>query len=207
MNNNDGNGSDPLIKERKKVAVCPNCSTELVVHFAIEMRGLMAASAEWEDTLTGDQRAVLQRAEDVGLFEPFCRTVAVTRPNNVPKSKNGYRRLFLHVFKNATPKRIPEWAVGMLKRELATHKFDVYGAEGILIVSVDKIAKLFIPENIVNGLSIKTLGARNVAGRIPADRTELTNWIKTRHGYVVGKGEFYAVMRNKAIGDFARPGL
>lgn len=188
---------------RGKTMLCPHCGGEVSVGFECELSGDLKALPQEGLTFTDQEKEMLDQAEKAGLLKAFEQAQLGSRPEaQLPKDM---RRLFIQFFQKATPKAIPAWALDYFIDEFRPGRIEVWGAEGVAAILVDRAVKVIVPYKLIRGESISSLGGRSGSkGRIDADEGEFYKWIRTKHGYVVGNGAFFKAMQQKSRGDFAK---
>ena len=114
----------------------------------------------------------------------------------------GWRyRAFL---KTAVLKMLPPFARRHFSEEFGTTDIKLWSAQGIGVVTADDIIRVFIPTDMLMQKSTSTIDGK-VQATLEPNPEEFAGWIRTKFGYVVGKGEAFENMRKKSIGEFARP--
>jgi len=196
---------------RGKTMACPHCGGLVSVGINVDLAGdLLPAGTMTNGTasgvLTDGEREVLAQAKRSGMLDAFRAALEGSRPAaDLPADCSG---LFLLFFKKATPKRVPQFAMTHFAGEFRPAQIEIWGAEGVAAVLADRYIKCFVPYRLLRGAPISSLGGRSgTTARLDADQNAFLEWIRTRHGYVAGRGAFFSSMRKRSIGEFARPVL
>jgi hypothetical protein len=81
------------------------------------------------------------------------------------------------------------------------------GSQGIVMVLANHEPKLFVPDVYTRTPTWqkKKVGALPVT--MPPPTNLLREWIRTRNGYVEGKGLLFDELKRKSAGGFAKPAL
>lgn len=197
---------------------CPHCSEKILVGFKskVWIQRLETVTNDghtsqprdkvktWQDSLSGKQSAVLDEAKRTGLLDCFVHALERGPHDGMPNNKEKY---FLGWLQHCKPRIIPEWALNEF-RELYPKKYiEFYGHGFVGAVCADSEFSLFLPINLINGISIKQRVSGEKRMGTP-DVSGVRQWIRTRMGYVpAGKGAFVDEMKKKSYGEFANPVL
>jgi hypothetical protein len=84
---------------------------------------------------------------------------------------------------------------------------ELYAFQNIAAVVRDGYVLSFLPYQFVKGQSIAATLSANGNGLQKTEHLTLPQWIKTRNGYVVGKGALFQELKGKAAGNFANTGV
>jgi hypothetical protein len=194
---------------RAKIMICPHCQGEVRVGLKVQLIGELQApkagtpthDAAVSKALTDSEAEALRQAEQTGLLSAFSEALlGGRRPEQLPSD---HSHLFLLFFKKATPKAIPQFALKHYIREFSPAQIEVWGAEGVAAILADRVIKAFVPYKLLRGQEIKSLGGHGKA-RMNVNEEEFSAWVRTKHGYIVGKGAFFNAMQQKSRGDFAK---
>lgn len=197
-------------RKRKKFQ-CPHCGNNLTLDVSVAIGDISKVddngdSLDWRDSLLPSEKELLEVAEGNGTIAAF--TQAIQKLPEIERPKN-CEKYFLNFLKYATPKRVPQFALDYLNNEFGRQPIVIMGYQRMLGAVISGQLRFFIPAVLVTGTPIKSMGgtSRNMKGVIPADEQVFVNWIRTKYGYIVGKGEYFDSMKKRALGDFAKPGL
>jgi hypothetical protein len=150
--------------------------------------------------VTPEEEAVLTAAEQHGVipaFETAARACSGTPPKNMLS-------FFLTFLKTAVPRTVPPFAMEVFRRHLGPGHMEVWGAQGMLAVSLDQKLRLFIPLAHVSGAAVKNLGGK-FKGRLTAEPEVTEAWVKGKHGYVPTGATFFGeALKQRNIGRFGR---
>lgn len=199
---------------RHKTMICPHCQGTVDVMVQIGLAGDLLPARDGTGTRpgaapetsgrSGSETAFLEDSKKNGVFTAFEEAMRAGRPSaNLPVDASG---LFLLFFQKATRKAIPYFALEQYKREFRPAQIEVWGAEGVAAILADTFVKAFVPYSLLRGSQVKSLSGK-LKARADIDEEKLVEWIRTKHGYVVGRGAFFEAMQKKSRGDFANPVL
>lgn len=190
---------------KRKTFLCPHCGEMAVLPVQITLQAPVkpseiGASVSWETLITSEQKQILGDAERSGLLTAVEEAIRRCAPESQPKD---IRKYFLQtLLPKARPVRVPSF---VLRDCIDTFggNIDMWQAELVVFVVSDGTIKRVLPRYVVSGSPIKgntkaTMGRTDVTD-------EWALWRKTRHGYVAGTGAYWSTMRNRSIGEFARP--
>lgn len=207
MTENNSNGEVTDYKKRR-IFPCPHCANPIEVVLRNEVEVDIpndSARVDWKSTLTPDQLAVIESVEKSGVLKSFEDVVRRVKPVDPPKNISRFFMIFL---KTAAQKRVSAETILEFKKMFSGKNIEFWSAQGLGVVIVDKQLRAFFPLAVIAGKSIRAIGKKSgSAFFIPPDKKELSEIIRTRFGFVNGKGIFFDAMRKKSIGDFARPSL
>lgn len=205
------------IEKESKSFVCPHCQTHLQFLVRVQVTGV-------HETLDGEQYAIVkarkppipkrektpiaivEQAKEAGVFDKFTATAETASPHNVPIDLEKY---FLTWFMRATKVRTPQFAIRIcLPVDEREGALELWAFQSIAAVVKDGRLHSFLPYQFVQGRDIPTTLVHADKG-IQATPSTLTLpiWIKTRNGYVVGKGMLFNELKGKAAGAFANTGV
>ena len=193
---------------------CPHCEKDIVVVVIFGMADVSADVLTPElgemkdipakaDRFTAREEEILKSATLSGVFPAFKSAVERVQEGQRPKH---VERFFLNFLRTATRKIVPHDALEVLLREFGRQSLEVWGNSSLLAIVSGGVIKAFVPYTVVKPAPLTF----HEGGRFRADTEEngaMREWTKTRWGYVVGRGEFYDVLRKRSIGEFARPSL
>ncbi len=189
-----------------KTGICPHCDKpiEVVVKTTVEGVGIPAQLREelgWKYRLNQGQIEVVERARENGILANFEIVVKALMEDNFPRS---IEQFFIAFLKTAVLKMLPPFARRHFSEEFGTTDIKLWSAQGIGVVTADDVIRVFIPTDMLTQKSTSTIEGK-VQATLEPNLEEFSGWIRTKFGYVVGKGEAFENMRKKSIGEFARP--
>jgi len=198
------------IQQRAKRVVCPHCYGELVVHFTLEIVDIVAPTADseqkpghWSDGLSEEEVKLITESTATGILGAFDQAVRRTRGGEAPKNME---RFLLTFFKTARPVSVPMFVLRYFIEEFAPARIVFWAAQGIAVVLADELVKAFVPFDFVRGKSVKSAGGNSaIKARLPVDQEAFSEWVRTRFGYVIGKGAFFRNMQKRSLGEFGIP--
>lgn len=200
-----------------KVFKCPCCQARLQFKTQVSVLGVYELGENdmpiverprlvKKDTLTPDERNLVDSIKTAGLFAPFETTMRTSTPHNVPADLEKY---FLTFLKRATKVKTPQFAIRpCLSVNEREGQLELFAFQNIAAVVSDGYVKSFLPYQLVNGKPIQDTLHSNGKG-VGVSRNDLTlpDWVKTRNGYVAGRGVLWNELRGKAAGNFANTGI
>ena len=183
--------------------VCPCCQKTISFSVNIteiyEFTDMEHGPDWWKNGLTSEQLDVIARATKSGIVEALRVAVEKTPTIHTPKSME---RFFLALLKTMRPKRVPQFALDAFIAEFGG-QIAFWSAQGMGLVTSNGAICMFIPLGIVTGVAI---GGSSV--RMNAPEYEVSNWIRTRMGYVPRSCRlFLEEMKNKSYGEFSLPSV
>lgn len=206
-NSNNGEVAD---RKKHRIFPCPHCANPIEITLRTEIVGVDIPDDPlkigWRSMLTPDQLAIVELVEKSGMLKAFEDVVQrVHPPSHLPKD---IARFFLTFLRSVVQKRIPTATLFQFRKAFQGTNVEFWTAQGVGVVIADKSLRAFFPLTAVFGKSIRAFGKKSgTAFQIPPDEKELSEIIRTRFGFVSGKGVFFDAMRKKSIGEFARPSL
>lgn len=228
MQNPNPNELTPLqieaIEKETKSFVCPHCQTHLQFLVRVQVMGV-------HETLEGNQyeqyaivRAskpidpssipkpkklpieIVEKAKELGVYEKFEATLTLATPFNVP---NDMERYFCMWFRRATKIKTPQLAIRpCLDAADRSGNLELWAFQNLAAVVKDGYLHSFLPYQFVRGESLPgTLAMSDKGAQPSASSLTLPVWVKTRNGYVAGKGMLFHELKGKAAGAFDNTGL
>jgi hypothetical protein len=144
-------------------------------------------------------------AKSTGIYDAFVTTMKTSTPHNVPADLERYFSMWL---KRSQKVKTPQFAIRpCLEAAEREGDLELYAFQNIAAVVRDGYLHSFLPYQFVKGQSIAATLAANGNGIQKTEHLSLPQWIKTRNGYVAGKGALFQELRGKAAGDFASTGI
>lgn len=198
---------------------CPHCGQGIRVFMSTKLRKTSdpvplerdpvrrAAFKELQQAKTEFQPAdleLIERFKADGLFEPFATAVKAQSGVHQPASMERFLLLFLE---KARAVAVPQFALEKFRNDFPRSTITVLSSDGVCAVLANGVIRLFLPSKLVKGLKIKSINTGAVKGRTLAPEQEFQEWIRTRNGYVAGKGAMFTELVGRQPGHFALPGL
>jgi hypothetical protein len=202
------------IEKETKSFTCPNCHVHLQFLLRVHVVGV-------HETLTGDEHRAIQanapmpkekpkiliveQAKETGVFQKFTGTVKIAQPYNIPADLERY---FLTWLTRATKVKTPQFAIRpCLDAAEREGRLELWVFQSTAAVVKNDYLHSFLPYQFVQGKELSTTLVSNGQG-IQAKNSTLTLpiWVKTRNGYVAGKGMLFQELKGKAAGSFANTG-
>lgn len=217
------------VEKETRAFECPNCSAHLQFMVRVNVFGV-------KESMTGEEVSVrdgrplppaptpaapngnggspaqarlVEAMKADGTFEAFTKTVDATLPAGRPKN---VEKFFLTFLETCTPIAVPSSVLRKIIGELKTMGepegfITVYSAQQVALVTVDGEPKLFTPVRLLRGERVRLSANAQVRLRIRAKEESIEHWIRTRNGYVVGRGELFNELARKRPGEFANTGV
>lgn len=200
-----------------KVFKCPCCNARLQFKTQVSVLGVYELSEEdmpiverpklvKKDALSPDERSLVDGIKEAGLFAPFETTMKTSTPHNVPADLEKY---FLTFLKRATKVKTPQFAIRpCLSADEREGDLELFVFQNMAAVVRDGFVRSFLPYQLVNGKEIPdTLHSASNGVGVSRNDLTLSDWVRTRNGYVAGRGLLWNELRGKAAGDFANTGI
>jgi hypothetical protein len=201
--NHEGPNSNGEFRERNWQLACPHCGEEFVVTVAMKSEQLRTQRAESTDRFSPEDLELLSRLETAGLLAAFEQATRRAKANEMPKDM---KRFFLVWLRTVRPVTIPRESLDILMANFEKSYVTVMGSQGILMVLADRRPRLFVPADYT-GPTAHQRKRLPPGMSLPMPVTELSEWIRTRNGYVAGHGLLWDELKGKAYGEFAKPRL
>jgi hypothetical protein len=143
------------------------------------------------------QKLAIGMAERAGMLEAYgnvFKHAHGTVPSNLPRSFIGWSR-------QLRPKRIASEVLNYLKDEFGGF---------ISFKSAQSIGAIISDGEIVHLVPCQLIGDAPVGGAVIRQTGDqlvvnVQQWVRTKYGYVAGKGVFADSLRKKSVGEFANP--
>lgn len=201
------------IEKESRGFECPKCHTHLQFMVRVSVIGVRESMTAEEyvarrpgetppkNMLSSAEQQVIEEARAAGVLDAFAAAVKVKTP---PVPAN-VEKFFIFFLNTATKMKAPQFAVRMcLPDDEAAGDLEMWSSQGVVAVTSDGVFKTFLPKWIVDGKPNPKLEMQGGKPRVvPAD-TSLKVWVRTRNGYVVGRGLLFNELRGRAAGDFAK---
>lgn len=197
------------IEKETKAFDCPACGARLQFLVRVDVVGVHAAEkpevrAKAEPApkpvKPKSVYAATEYAKGVGIFDAFVTTVKTATPHNVPTDLERYFSMWLtRAHKVKTPQFAIRPCLDASERE---GDLELYAFQNMAAVVRDGYLHSFLPYQFVKGQEIAATLAANRGGFQKTEHLTLPEWIKTRNGYVVGKGALFQELKGKAAGAF-----
>lgn len=192
-----------VVQKNKRCIVCPSCQTDIRIVLKTTVEDVVIASeitAAAGPRFTEKEQQILDSFVGTELQRAFLNATKIAKqragmPSNIEK-------FFLTWLKSATAKTISRALMQQLRELFPASRIEVWGANGVIGILADGNLRLFVPQHFVEGSPIRNLGG-SVQGRTTPDGVWLQEWIKTRHGYIAGRGAYFQEMKRRTYGDFA----
>lgn len=212
------------IEKETRSFECPKCGEHLQFRLSVTVKGVQKTPSGEEHAarngqlyippkpkaiLTEDpqlhaERLRLQRLvqfyKDSGIMSAFLDIASELKAHQMPKDTDTY---FLNWLRTCvTASLIPKFALRKLINEFSDEQIEVQSAQGIGAVISDGTLRAFVPMHLLRGEVIRAGGGSNTKLRTLATDVGVDNWIKTKHGYVLGTSVMFQELKRQAKGSF-----
>lgn len=200
-----------------KVFKCPCCQARLQFKAKVDIIGVYELGEDdtpvverprlvKKDALTPAERTLIDSIKADSLFAPFEATMRTSTPHNVPADLEKY---FLTFLKRATKVKTPQFAIRpCLPADEREGDLELFAFQNMAAVVRDGYLRSFLPYQLVNGKEIPdTLHSKGKGVGVSRNDITLSDWVKTRNGYVSGRGLLWNELCGKAAGNFANTGI
>lgn len=203
----DGRGEERRERglNRWKKHLCPHCGESIAIQFSIDIQTITkpVATRDWKEALTAEQIELVEAAKANGMFEAFCAVVKNVKQDQAPRNLEGFLVRWLA---KAAPRIMPSLVLAKIAQEFPG-SLEFIAADGIVCVFSDRVARMFMPLNLLMGAPINGNSKGRQTQRMGPNFGAIESWIRTKYGYVANGGELYKhLTSHKSIGEFARPG-
>lgn len=206
------------IEKETKAFDCPSCGAHL--QFLVRVSVMGVHEAETPQVRPGERLPppkpapvpkrktvypATEAAKDAGIFEAFITTLKTATPHNVPADLERYFSVWLS---RAEKVKTPQFAIRpCLEASEREGDLELYAFQNLAAVIRDGYLHSFLPYQFVKGKEIGATLSANGNGIQKKENVTLPEWIKTRNGYVLGRGALFQELRGKAAGAFDTTGL
>lgn len=209
------------IEKETRAFVCPNCGEHWQFRVSVQVKGIQPTPtgeeiAERDGKLSAPKKPVnanapmdlarpaLQRLKEyyreTGLLDAFEQTVSDIKAHQLP---NDIGNFFLSWLKKCVvANQIPKLALRKLINEFDDGQIEVWHSDEIAAVLSNGKLRAFVPTHILRGELVRMGIASTTRLRTMATEERLDNWIRTKHGYVLGTGAMFSELQRQAKGNF-----
>jgi hypothetical protein len=203
---------------RAKTFQCPHCDAKLQFKVQVGVYGVFEINennelvpkpppkpAPAKDRFTRQERALLESLREAGLYTAF---EAAARASLYTNAKD-MERYLLTFLQSAVPVKTPQFAIRQcLPEDEATGDLELWQLNTVTAVIADGEIRAFFPVDLIKGRPLRTKLQSN-GKTITAEKETITvsDWVRTRNGYVAGRGLLFKELRGKAAGAFANTGI
>lgn len=206
--------ADTSAKEEPYVTTartCPHCRVAIQLQLEIKIIGVQVlpshiAPAEDSQQVKGTRMAqeyyISQLRED-GVVKAFEEALSVANAESMPNDIVGALLAYLN---GATQiEKVPRFVLHEFAREFPRHFVTFWQYNGIVGVKAGRELRWFVPAYYINGRNSNTKGkGGGLRLRTEPRPAQVQEWVKTRNGYVVGRGALHAELSGKRAGHFAK---
>lgn len=214
------------IEKETRSFTCPNCGEHWQFRLSVHVKGIQPTLSP-EEHAAKDGRPVMTKQEakttpngasaqlnaesvrlmrlmqfykDSGIFSAFIEIAAELKSHQMPKDTETF---FINWIRTTTKAHlIPKFALRKLINEFNDSQIEVQHSQGIGAVISDGALRCFIPMHLLRGEVIRAGGGSNTKLRTLATDAGMDNWIRTKHGYVVGTSAMFQELKRQAKGSF-----
>lgn len=196
---------------RNKRVACPHCGEDFAISVRWELgvahkipAGTYSNSPRkyWLSTLPEEQKEMVESFASNGILKAFVKAWSEnvgTMPAKVPeKAIMAWMRIVM-------PKAVAPTLMSFLSAEFPGISVRIVAANGVAGLLLDDVLSHIIPVSILNGGGVAGAAGIIRAGAVKPEK--LQTWIRSKYGYVAGKGLLLGELRRKCIGDFDKPGV
>ena len=201
---------------RAKTFQCPHCDAKLQFKVQVGVYGVFEISDDDEllskpkpavvkDRFTPDERALLESLRAAGLYAAFETAARASLYTNAKDME----RYFLTFLQSAVPVKTPQFAIRQcLPEEDANGNLELWQLNTVVAVIADGEIRAFFPVDLIKGRPLRdSLKSNGKTITTAKEYVTIGDWVKTRNGYVVGRGLLFRELRGKAAGHFANTGI
>jgi hypothetical protein len=201
---------------RSNTFSCPACQTALQFRMNVVVKSVVdpATGAEYKRSVdlakklseAQDSRLesneLLQFLKDTKLFDAFLDAWKQLPASHIrPKNLERHMLTFLEL---AVETSIPSHVKRKLQSELNAARLSVLSHGVMSAVVADGVVKMFAPSSLMRGESLGTIKVAGGELTATSDTRSLSYWVRTKYGYVEGRGALWEELRRKSKGDFAK---
>lgn len=205
---------DPL----SKTFQCPHCNTKLQFKVQVGVYGVFRITEDGQvlpkpppkpiapkDRFTPAERELLESLREVGLYTAFETAAQASLYTNAKDME----RYFLTFLQSATPSKTPQFAIRQcLPDDEANGDLELWQLNTVCAVMADGEIRAFFPVDLIKGRPLRSpLQSNGKSITSTRDNISVSDWVKTRNGYVAGRGLLFKELRGKAAGAFANTGI
>jgi hypothetical protein len=192
----------------QRYIACPHCGERISVE--LNVRLINVRPADSLDENGSDQKAqsfqeyeqrILDLAKQHDIIRGFVdawNTHNIEGPLN-----NDYvsSRAFLGFLRRATPKRVPQFVLDTYCKQFPG-RLTFVAHNGVIAVCSNGTLCGFFPVRFITREKVNAIGSGFDPVSLPATERQLEEWIRTKHGYVIGRGPFFEAMQRRSKGEF-----
>jgi hypothetical protein len=195
---------------------CPHCGTHLQFKVKTKVVGVYEVALTEEekkpkrpktkDPLSPDNRALVETARSAGAIAAFSKALKVDNPATPPNTD----KYFITWLKSARRTPSPQFAIRqcLLDGDLdAGGDLELWGYQYVAAVLAGGEFKCFLPMSLIKGKPVASLKVNGNGVEAQNHYSSVDEWIKTKFGYVTGRGLMLTEMRKRAAGSFDTAGL
>lgn len=211
---------EPIIfnDPRAKTFQCPCCDAKLQFKVQVGVYGVFQINDDNElvpkptikptpvrDRFTPDERSLLEALKTGGLYAAFEAAAQASLYTNA-KDMERYLLTFLQ---SAVPVKTPQFAIRQcLPEDEAGGDLELWQLNTVVAVIADGEIRAFFPVDLIKGRPLRTpLQSDGKSITATKESISVSDWVKTRNGYVAGRGLLFNELRGKAAGNFANTGI
>lgn len=203
---------------RAKTFQCPHCDTKLQFKVQVGVYGVFEITdddkllpkpapkpAPVKDRFAPAERELLETLREAGLYAAFETAAQASLYTNAKDME----RYFLTFLNSAVPVKTPQFAIRQcLPENEADGDLELWQLNTVCAVVVNGEIRTFFPVDLIKGRPLRTrLQSNGKSVTTTSDNTTVSDWVKTRNGYVAGRGLLFRELRGKAAGAFANTGI
>jgi len=203
---------------RAKTFQCPCCDAKLQLKVQVSVFGVFEINDENElliskdpkpavvkDRLTPEERALFESLRPSGLYSAFENAARASLYTNAKDME----KYFLTFIQSAVPVKTPQFAIRQcLPDDEQEGDLELWQLNTVCAVIANGEIRAFFPVELVKGKPLRSpLAASGKSITTSKESIGINDWVKTRNGYVAGRGLLFKELRGKAAGNFANTGI
>jgi hypothetical protein len=196
---------EPRIDDHTRTVECPHCRERFFVSLGVEITGTRKTARghdAWRDALTPEEVAWLDHARSIGLVDAFTAAVegrvdGQSKPVDMERYLFTFLKLCARKQPNADVHRalVREWGVD----------YQLWSALGLVAIVAGGMFRAFAPLTYVAGHVLKKLSGNTAGAPTRIMKPEqVSDWIRTRFGYVPHASATASLLQQRSIGAFGR---
>ncbi len=194
---------DGKITTSTPTVFCPNCTGGFQIFFDFAVAGVVAVNDTYtappppSEALTAEEDTVYKHWEGTALLQAFYAAILAHLGTQPVKPYRRFKQ-FQRWLEMAVEISLPPTEAYILKEEFGkSAKF--FHTNGVIAIVVDDEIQTFMPKALAYGEQMPT--QLSTEGR-PTPAPTMEVWIRTKYGYVAGKGVFLTALRLESRGSY-----
>jgi hypothetical protein len=189
--------------------ICDRCgaTSQIVMRLEPTENVVSDPFVSWLGSLTPETRSLVDEMDRNGLLRAYteaANAVLKDPPRNPAKSLLNYLQIAGKMPINSAKQLVLTQQFGRDK------KIEILQSSGVMAIIIDGRLCMFAPKSFLESEALKTSEASRLVavGELAKAAEDFSNWRKTKMGYVPTEAsEFFAAMRKRSFGEFAKAGM